>query len=321
MNEILVTGATGFIGQAVVVELLKQGFNVNAAVRKTSPALPEAVQQHIVGDLSTLTEKLSVLQNTDVIIHLAARAHIMHETADEPLTEFRKVNATTTLNLARQAVEAGVKRFIFISSIKVNGETTAPGQAFQAEINTPPSDPYALSKYEAEYGLLSLAKNTEMEVVIIRPPLVYGPGVKANFSSLIEWLNKGLPLPLGAVNNQRSLIALDNLASFIIHCIDHPKAGNEIFLPADAEDVSTTQLLHKIARALHKKARLLPVPACWMTFIARLMGKQAINSRLFASLQVDSSKTRDLLDWQPVVTMDEQLSKIAENYLQAYRNK
>ncbi|MCK5355278.1 MAG: SDR family oxidoreductase [Methyloprofundus sp.] len=314
MKKILVTGATGFIGQAVVMELLKQGFDVNAAVRKTSPTLPEAVQQHSIGDLSALAENLSVFQGVDVIIHLAARAHIMNETASDPLTEFRKINTTATLNLARQAVEAGVKRFIFISSIKVNGEITAPGEVFQAEINAPPTDPYALSKYEAEHGLLSLAQSTEMDVVIIRPPLVYGPGVKANFASLIKWLNKGVPLPLGAVNNQRSLIALDNLVSFIIHCIDHPNAGNEIFLLADAEDVSTTELLQKISRALHKKARLLPVPTCWMAFIAKLMGKQAINSRLFASLQIDSSKARDLLDWKPVITMDEQLSKIAEDY-------
>jgi len=314
MKKILITGATGFIGQAVTTELLKQSYNVHATVRVPSPTLPKAVQRHIIGDLTTLTNKLSVLDDTDVIIHLAARAHIMDETANDPLTEFRKVNTTATLNLARQAAAAGVQRFIFISSIKVNGETTPPDQAFKTEIDTPPCDPYALSKYEAEQGLLSLAQNTKMEVVIIRPPLVYGPGVKANFASLIKWLNKGIPLPFGAIDNQRSLLAVDNLSSFIILCIDHPKAANEIFLIADGEDISTTELLQKIAQALHKKARLLPVPVYWMSFIAQLIGKQAINSRLFASLQADSSKAKDLLGWQPISTMDEQLSKIAEDY-------
>ncbi|NOQ13582.1 MAG: NAD-dependent epimerase/dehydratase family protein [Methyloprofundus sp.] len=314
MKKILITGATGFIGKAVLQELLKQKFNVSAAVRKLSPALPDAVTQVEIGDLSALPENISILQNIDVVIHIAARAHIMHETQSNPLTEFRKVNTTATLNLARQAAEAGVKRFIFISSIKVNGEKTQPGNPFKAEITMPPSDAYGLSKFEAEHGLMSLAQNTGMEVVIIRPPLVYGPGVKANFLSMLKWVDKGVPLPLGAVYNQRSLVALDNLVNFICHCINHPKASNEVFLIADGDDVSTTQLLQKVAQALGKKAVLLPLPTGLMRFAASLIGKQSIASRLFDSLQVDSSKARDLLGWQPVINMDEQLKILARFY-------
>ena len=238
----------------------------------------------------------------------------MHDTSSEPLAEFRKVNTAGTLNLAIQAAEAGVKRFIFISTIKVNGELTARDSAFQVELTAPPVDPYALSKYEAEHGLMSLTQSTGMQVVIIRPPLVYGPGVKANFATIINWLARGVPLPLGAIHNERSLIALDNLLSFIMLCITHPKAGNEIFLISDREDVSTTQLLQKIARALHKKILLVPVSVSGMRFIAKLLGKQDMANRLFTSLQIDSSKATDLLGWQPVISMEEQLRKIAATY-------
>jgi nucleoside-diphosphate-sugar epimerase len=229
-----------------------------------------------------------------------------------PLEEFRKVNTGATLQLAKQAAESGVKRFIFLSSIKVNGEMTSLGEPFKPDDNFVPVDPYGLSKYEAEQGLLALAKETDMEVVIIRPPLVYGPGVRANFASMMFWMKKGVPLPFGVIHNKRSLVALDNLVSFIIRCIDHPKAANEIFLISDNEDVSTTQLLSKVAKAYGKKACLIPVPVSWMKFAARLIGKADVANRLFSSLQVDSAKARDLLGWKPVVTMDEQLKKIAD---------
>ena len=314
MKKILVTGATGFIGKAVIQKLLIQEFTVSALVRNISPALPDSVTQIEIGDISTLPKNISVLQNIDVLIHIAARAHIMNETENNPLTEFRKVNTTATLNLARQAAEAGVKRFIFISSVKVNGEITAPGTSFTSGNTHAPTDPYGLSQFEAEQGLMSLTQNTGMEVVIIRPPLVYGPGVKANFLAMIKWVDKGVPLPLGAIHNKRSLVALDNLVSFICHCINHPKASNEIFLISDNEDVSTTQLLQKVAKALGKKIILLPMPVSLMRVAARLAGKQAIASRLFDSLQLDSSKSRDLLGWEPIISMDEQLKLLARFY-------
>ena len=314
MKKILVTGATGFIGKAVIQKLLIQEFIVSALVRNTSPALPDSVTQIVIGDISTLPKNISALQNIDVLIHIAARAHIMNETENNPLTEFRKVNTTATLNLARQAAEAGVKRFIFISSVKVNGEITEPGTSFTPGNTHAPTDPYGLSKFEAEQGLMSLTQNTGMEVVIIRPPLVYGPGVKANFLAMIKWVDKGVPLPLGAIHNKRSLVALDNLVSFICHCINHPKASNEIFLISDNEDVSTTELLQKVAKALGKKIILLPIPVSLMRVAARLIGKQAVASRLFDSLQLDSSKAKDLLGWQPVINMDEQLKILVSFY-------
>ena len=323
--NILVTGATGFVGQAVITELLRQEHNVVASVRKQSADLPLKIKQVNTGELSPATNWHDVVSSVEVVIHLAARVHVMDDDLSDPLTEFRRVNTEATLNLAKQAVMAGVKRFIFISSIKVNGEMTGAASPYPEEEGIKerftendsfvPIDPYGLSKYEAEQGLLALAKDTGMEVVIIRPPLVYGPGVRANFASMVRWVNKGVPLPLGAVHNQRSLIALDNLVSFISHCIDHPKAANEVFLISDGEDVSTTELLQKVAKALGKKSRLIPVPVGLMTFAAKLIGKSDVANRLFGSLQVDSSKARNLLGWKPMITMDAQLKKTAEAYL------
>lgn len=310
--KVLVTGATGFVGKSLVAELLMRRFAVTAVGRDELSPMPDGVIKVSVGDLTEMRDWLPVLKDVAVIIHAAARVHIMDDGAGDPLAEFRKMNTDMTLRLARQAAEAGVKRFVFISSIKVNGEMTDVAKPFKPDDSFVPDDPYGLSKYEAEQGLLVLAKETGMEVVIIRPPLVYGAGVRANFSSMMSWMKKGVPLPLGAVHNQRSLVALDNLVSFIIHCIDHPKAANEVFLISDNEDVSTTQLLSRVAVAFGNKACLIPVPISWMRFVARLVGKADVANRLFGSLQVDSSKARDLLGWKPVVTMEEQLKKIAD---------
>jgi len=313
--NILVTGATGFVGRAVVQQLsMFEGSCVAAAVRHESVSLPKSVRQIICGDLTALTDYSAALEGMDIVLHAAARVHIMNDDVYDPLSEFRRVNVDGTLNLARQAAKAGVKRFVFISSIKVNGEGTTINKPFKPDDAVTTQDPYGLSKWEAEQGLFELASETGMEVVVIRPPLIYGPGVKANFQKMIEWVQKGVPLPLGAVNNKRSLVALDNLVDFIITCTIHPKAANEIFLISDGEDVSTTELLQKVARALGRSARLMSVPVGLMTSVAKALGKEDVVNRLFGSLQVDSSKARELLGWKPVITMDEQLRKLVEAY-------
>ncbi|MTI64688.1 SDR family oxidoreductase [Methylophaga sp.] len=323
--KILVSGGTGFVGRALVSHLRGNGHAVSALVREVSSSLEGEVPQIICGDLVGLSDspvpsgvkdvcdinKLrTALENTDTVIHTAARVHVMDDTAEEPLIEFRKVNTAATLGLAREAARAGVKRFIFLSTIKVNGESTYPGEPFSEQDICNPTDPYGISKYEAEQGLLQIAQKTGMEVVIIRPPLIYGPGVKGNFASMMRWVGKGIPLPLGAVNNQRSLLALENLLDFINCCLDHPKAANEVFLLSDGQDVSTTELIQKLAQAQGKKAWLLPVPVSLMKLAADLLGKRDVADRLFGSLQIDNSKACFKLNWSPVVSMDEQLRKM-----------
>ena len=314
---ILITGANGFLGSAIIATLEARGIPVRGAVRTLS--LSDHV---IVGDIRSDTNWLPALKNIDTVVHTAARVHVMNDSFSDQIDEYRKVNVEGTLNLARQAVNSNVRRFIFISSIKVNGESTRLGLPFATDDQPNPKDPYGISKWEAEVGLQRVAKDKGLEVVIIRPPLVYGTGVKANFASMIKWMGKAVPLPFGAIHNQRSLVALDNLVSFISLCTDReksPKAANQVFLISDGEDVSTTQLLRKVGQALNLqspsciKAWLVPVPVSIMTFFAKLLGKGDMANRLFGSLQVDSSKARDLLGWEPVITMDEQLAKMAKD--------
>ena len=311
--RILLTGATGFIGKALIVELIQQNFNISIAVRQKTNLFPDKVKQFIVGNFENNPDFSASLSEVDCVIHIAGKAHVIDKVKASALDEFRKINTELTLDLAKQAVTAGVERFIFLSSIGVNGNQN--NQPFLENDTPNPQEPYAVSKYEAEQGLLKLAKNSSLEVVIIRPPLVYGNSAPGNFGRLIQWAGAKiiLPLPLGAVNNVRSLIAIDNLVSFIITCSLHPKAANEIFIISDDDNLSTVQLLKKIAKAFNKKAILLPVPVNWMIFVAKILGKEADAVRLFSSLIVDSSKARDLLNWHPVTTMDEQLCKITAN--------
>ena len=320
MTKVLITGVNGFVGKALSDELVIKGFNVNGTVRSVmSVDFPGAITKFVIKDIDSKTDWQNALQGVDVVIHLAARVHVMKDTAIDALSELRRVNVEGTLNLARQAVEAGVQRFIFISSIKVNGEGSILGQPYTPEDQPAPVDPYGISKREAEDVLRQLASETGMEVVIIRPPLVYGPGVKANFQSMMRWLDKGIPLPLGAIHNRRSLVSLDNLIDLIVTCIHHPAAANQIFIAGDGEDLSTTELLQRMAAGLGKKAWLIPVPSFILEWGARLVGKQAITQKLCGSLQVDISKARDLLDWKPPVSVDEALRKTAQYYMKFHK--
>ena len=316
-TKVLITGANGFVGKMLSDKLITEGFIVNGAVRSfRSVGFLDAITRFVITDIDSNTDWQHALQNVDVVIHLAARVHVMNDTAIDALAEFRRINVEGTLHLARQAVEAGVRRFIFISSIKVNGESTLLGHPFTAEDEPAPDDPYGVSKREAEDALRQLAGDTGIEVVIIRPPLVYGPGVKANFQNMMRWLERGIPLPLGSIHNQRSLVALDNLIDLIVTCIHHPAAVNQIFLAGDGEDMSTTELLQRMSAALGKKARLIPVPSFLLVWIAKLLGKQAVAQRLCSSLQVDISKAHNLLGWTPPVSVNEALRKTAQSYMQ-----
>jgi nucleoside-diphosphate-sugar epimerase len=311
----LVTGANGFLGWAVTQALVDKGIPLLAAVRKSDDLGQNKAPTISVGDIGPDTEWSHALDGIDTIIHTAARVHVMRDSIEDPLSEYRKVNVEGTLNLARQAVKQRVKRFVFISSIKVNGESTAPELPFTADDHARPLDPYGISKCEAEVGLRQLAKEAGIELVIIRPPLVYGPGVRANFLSIIRWVNMGVPLPLGAIHNKRSLVALDNLVDLIVTCTVHPAAANQTFLAGDGEDLSTTELFQRIGNALDKPARLIPFPATLVKFAASLLGKKAVAERLCGSLQVDISKTRKLLGWEPPISVDEGLRRTVKNYL------
>ena len=311
--KVLVTGASGFVGKALCSKLQNtNGFDVVGSLRRATSYADAVIPLVAVGGLTAETDWSAALGGVQAVVHSAARVHVMNDQSTDPLAEFRKVNVDGTLNLARQAAVAGVRRFVFISSIKVNGEGTELGKAFTADDVPAPSDPYGFSKLEAEQGLLRLAHEKGMEVVIIRPVLVYGPGVKANFLSMLKWLGKGIPLPLGAIHNKRSLVALDNLVDLAITCLNHPSAANQVFLVSDGEDLSTTELLRRMGKALGKPARLLPVPSSWLNLAATLVGKRDVAQRLCGSLQVDIDKTRRLLGWLPPLSVDQGLKKAAE---------
>jgi len=312
----LVTGGSGFVGRALIGRLLASAdCHVVAPLRRAETATDPRIHSVQWSGLGRGQDLSEAMQGVDCVIHTAARVHIMNEVVADPLAAFRLANVQGTLDLARQAATAGVRRFIFVSSIKVNGEGTAPGRVYTADDIPAPVDPYGISKHEAEQALLSLAAGTGMDVVIIRPVLVYGPSVKANFLSMMRWLYRGVPLPFGAVDNRRSLVALDNLIDLVLTCAEHPAAANQVFLASDGEDVSTTQLLRRLGTALGRPARLLPVSVGFMSGVARLLGREALSQRLFGSLQVDISKNRQLLNWVPPVALDRALNLTAQHFL------
>lgn len=307
----LVTGASGFVGQALVQQLARNNIPVRSAFRASDGVSRSSIA---VGDIGPDTHWAPALEGCDRVVHLAARVHVMNDKATDQLTEFRRINVDGTLNLALEAAAAGVRRFVYLSSVKVNGEGTRPGRPFTADDTPAPKDAYGISKHEAEQGLHQMAAQTSMEVVIIRSPLVYGPGVKANFAAMVRWLQRGVPMPLGAIHNQRSLVALDNLVDLIIVCLSHPVAANQTFLVSDGHDVSTTELLRRMAHALGKPARLLPVSQPALQWTADLVGKSDVAKRLCDSLQVDITKTCKMLDWMPPVSLDEGLRRVAESF-------
>ena len=312
--KVLVTGATGFVGTALVSRLVDSGrFGVRAAVRRESGELLAVVEQVVAGNLTPNTDWQQALVGVDAVVHLAARVHVMNDTAADPLSAFRQVNVAGTERLARMAATKGVKRFVYISSVKVNGESCE--KPFTEQSIPAPEDPYGVSKWETEQILHRVAEETGLEVVILRPPLVYGPGVKANFLSLFKIVDRGIPLPLAGINNQRSLIYLENLVDAIIKCIEHPNAANQTFLLSDGQDVSTPELIRMIASAMGKKPRLAPCPPVVLKFLGKLTGKSLEVKRLIGSLQIDNSKIKKVLNWQRPFTMEEGIAETVKWYL------
>ncbi|UMB77573.1 NAD-dependent epimerase/dehydratase family protein [Dickeya fangzhongdai] len=309
--KILVTGSRGFIGKRLVALAGEQGI---ACVLHCSERAEVSDSLMIRANLTATTDWTPALQGVDAVVHCAARVHQMQDGGDA-LALYRETNVAGTLRLAQQAAEAGVKRFVFLSSIKVNGETTQPGRPFQPDVAVPPADPYGVSKYEAEQALMRLAQETGLEVVIIRPPLVYGPGVKANFRAMMNWTSKGVPLPLAAVHNQRSLVFVDNLADLILLSLRHPQAPGRVWLASDDHDVSTADLLADMAAALGVKNRCWPLPPWVLKSAAALLGKSAVAERLLGSLQVDIRETRQRLGWQPAVPYHQAIAITARAFL------
>jgi nucleoside-diphosphate-sugar epimerase len=299
-EKIAITGANGFVGRALVDACsASKKWDVLAITRRPFEFGLPRVENHALNDL------VARLKGVRVLVHIAARVHVMDDDSTDPIAAFRAVNTQATLALASSAASAGVKRFIFISTAKVNGEESPFGKPF-TEADTPnPLDPYSISKWEAEQGLMEIAQQTGMEVVIVRPPLVYGPGVKANFAALMRAVKRGIPLPLGAIQNARSLIGLDNLVDFIITGISHPAAANQTFLVSDGYDVSTSRLVRTMANAAAVADRQIAVPVVCLQWLGKILGKSAAIDRLCGNLQLDISKARNLLFWVPPVTLEQ----------------
>lgn len=307
---VVVTGGNGFVGGALCSYMTLNGWHVRPVVRECAGGHSNHLS---VGDIGPDTDWASALAGADFVVHCAARVHVMDEDGTRSLDAYRRVNVAGTLNLARQAAAMGVRRFIFLSSVKVNGEATLIDTPFRAGDVPDPQDAYGISKHEAEVGLLEMADATGMEVVIVRPPLIYGPGVKANFAAMMRWLRRGIPLPFGAVTgNKRSFVALDNLLDLLVTCITHPAAANQTFMVSDGHDLSTRDLLCRMGQAMGKSVHLLPVPPVMLKWGANMLGKSNKARRLLGSLQVDIANTYEVLGWVPPISVDEGLRRAAE---------
>jgi nucleoside-diphosphate-sugar epimerase len=311
ISKTLVTGSSGFVGSALIERLASDStfIDILALSRTSNNNYPKRVRHFKLGDLNNQIDYLKLLYGVETLVHCAARVHQIKETATDQLEAYRDVNVNITVNLALCAAKAGVRRFIFISTIKVNGECTQIGCPFSADDKPKPVEPYGISKLEAELALRDIESKSGMEVVIVRPPLVYGPGVKANFANMINWVASGIPLPFGSIKNKRSFVSLDNLVDLLVLCLKHPAAAGQTFLVSDGEDVSTAELLIRSARAMNKKILLLNVPVFMLKIIFFLMGKLELYQRLTCSLQLDISKTRMLLNWSPSLSLDQGLIK------------
>jgi len=311
--KFMISGAGGFVGRALCAELFRRGQSVSAAVRSDKSSIKNT-EVIIVGAIDSKTKWADALCDVDVVIHLAARVHVMREKAADPLAEFLQVNLHGTSNLARQAACFGVKRFVYVSSVKVNGEQTSATQSF-TELDEPsPQDFYSISKWQAEQALWRIAQETGLEIVVVRPPLVYGPGVKGNFAQMLAVIAKRFPLPLASVYNRRSLIYVENLVDALIVCATHPVAAGQTYLVCDGEDISTPDLLRQLGDAMGCPAHILPFPPSWLRMLGKLSGKSEQVERLLGSLQVDSGKIRRDLNWFPPYTLQQGLQATAESY-------
>jgi nucleoside-diphosphate-sugar epimerase len=316
VNRVCVTGASGFIGRALCSTLLARGHSVRAVAR-SAVSMPTVAGLDVIelGEVDAQSDWSLALAGVDCVIHCAARAHVMRETESDSLATYRLVNSDGSRRLAEQATATGVRRMVYLSSIKVNGEQTEPGAPFLFSDAPDPEDPYGISKWEAEQALWEVSARTGLEVVVLRPPLVYGPGVKGNFLRLLQWAAGGVPLLLGAVHNQRSLVGLDNLVDLLIRCVDHPVAAGQTFLVSDGKDLSTSELLRQITHAMDKSSRLIPVPVPLLRLAGRMIGRSGEVDRLVGSLQIDSSFTRETLGWTPPVSVEAGMQAMVDDFL------
>jgi nucleoside-diphosphate-sugar epimerase len=314
----LVTGGSGLIGRALISALVRNDIDVRTAIRQQGNSGADGstrrISTRIIGDIGPATDWTTALEGVKSVVHLAARVHVMNETAKNPLAEFRHVNTLGTSRLAVMAAQAGVRRLVYVSTVKVNGDATY-GRPFHEDDRPQPSDPYAISKWEAEQELTRISAETGMQIVIVRPPLVYGPGVGGNFLTMLKWIDHGIPLPLASVVNQRSLVGLDNLVSLLMTCLSHPGASGEVFLASDREDMSTPELFRRTAQALGKSPHVFPFPVGMLRLTATVLKKAEACDRLCGSLAVDSTKARRVLGWNPVSSVDDELHRTADWYL------